>query len=297
MPDQQFAFESSQAALALPDGVQLRRFTEGDLEDAQALSHAFHWPHRVEDWRLALRHGEGVVAEREGQMVGTGLRWLWGERHATVGMVIVAPQMQGRRIGQHLMRSLLAGLGDRTVLLHATAEGRGLYERLDFAITGEIRQHQGIASPTQLVALGEGMRVRPLGRSDTKRLVALDTKAAGMPRDALITQLLAEGETVVLAHEGETVGFSVLRRFGRGYVIGPVVAPDFAHAQALIGYWCSRYAGKLLRLDVDAASGQPEWLESIGLPRVSMVTTMVRGTPPARGPAQGGWSLVNQAMG
>lgn len=285
------------AGVALPDGVQLRRFAPSDLEAAQALSAGFHWPHRLEDWRFGLAHGEGVVAVRDDQVVGTGIRWLWGQRRATVGMIVVAPQVQGRRIGQHLMQSLLAGLGDRTVLLHATAEGRGLYERLGFSICGEVRQHQGTASPAQLVALPEGARLRPLGRNDFKQLNALDTRASGMPRDAMIRQLLAEGETVVLALDGEAIGFSVLRRFGRGYTIGPVVAPDLRSAQALIGYWCSRYAGKFLRIDVDAASDLPEWLEAAGLPRVGMATTMVCGTGLQCGPAQGGWALVNQAMG
>lgn len=284
-------------APALPDGVQLRRFTDGDLEAAETLTREMQWPHRLEDWRFGLAHGEGVVAVRDSQVVATALRWLWGKRHATLGMVIVSQALQGRRIGQHLMNVLMHGLDDRVVLLHATAEGRGLYERVGFRIAGEIRQHQGIAAPAQLVALPEGERLRPLGRNDAKALIALDTKAAGMPRDTMIEQLLAEGETVVLARGSEAIGFSVLRRFGRGHAIGPVVAPDLESAKALIGYWCSRQAGRFLRVDVDAASGLPEWLESVGLERVGMATVMVRGAPLERGFTCGGWALVNQAMG
>ena len=299
MPDLQLTSQAAIAAVgqALPDGVTLRRFTPDDLEAAQALSREFQWPHRLEDWRFGLAHGEGIGAVREGQLVGSAMRWLWGKQHATVGMVVVSPRMQGRRIGQHLMHAIMAGLEDRCVLLHATAEGRGLYERLGFTITGEIRQHQGRATPAQLLALPEGERLRPLGRNDAKALVALDAQSAGMPREAMLRQLLAEGDTMVLARGGEAIGFSILRRFGRGHAVGPVVAPDVVRAQALVGYWCSRHAGKFLRIDVDAASGLPEWLEVQGLPRVGMATTMVRGTPPQRGPAFGGWALVNQAMG
>ena len=47
------------------------------------------------------------------------------------------------------------------MLLHATSEGRGLYERLGFVRTGEIRQHQGVAQPAPLIALGPGWRLRP----------------------------------------------------------------------------------------------------------------------------------------
>jgi ribosomal protein S18 acetylase RimI-like enzyme len=292
----------SQAALAaggraLPDGVSLRLLTADDVEAAQALSREFQWPHRVEDWRFGLAHGEGVAAMRDGELVGTAVHWLWGKQHATVGHVMVAPRMQGQRLGQQLMHAIMAGLEDRTVLLHATAEGRGLYERMGFAITGEIRQHQGLAAPAQLVALQEDERLRPLGRNDAQTLVKLDARSAGMPRDAMLRQLLSEGETVVLARGGEAIGFSIVRRFGRGHAVGPVVAPNLAGAQALIGHWCSRYAGKFLRIDVDAASGLPEWLEAQSLPRVGTVTTMVRNGPLERGPAVGGWALVTQAMG
>ncbi|WP_431095010.1 GNAT family N-acetyltransferase [Polaromonas aquatica] len=299
MPDQVSIPQAALAAVGrpLPDGVTLRRLKEDDLESAQALSREFGWPHRLEDWRFSLAHGQGVAALRDGELVGTALHWPWGKQHATVGHVMVSPRMQGQRVGQHLMHAVMAGLEDRTVLLHATTEGRGLYERMGFEITGEVRQHQGSAAPAQLVALAPGERLRPLGRNDAKALVALDAVAAGMPRETMLRQLLADGETVVLARGGEAVGFSTVRRFGRGYAVGPVVAPDLASAQALVGHWCSRFAGKFLRIDVDAASGLPEWLEAQGLPRVDTVTTMVRNGPLARGSAVGGWALVTQAMG
>ena len=68
-------------------------------------------------------------------------------------------------------------------------------------------------------------------------------------------------------------------------------------AKALIAHWCSRYAGKFVRIDVDAASGLPEWLEIQGLPRVDSATTMLRGGPLQRGPEFGYWALVTQALG
>ena len=60
---------------------------------------------------------------------------------------------------------------------------------------GEDLQLAGRKQSAQLVALPQGERLRPLGRHDTQALIALDTRAAGMPRDALIQQLLASGDT------------------------------------------------------------------------------------------------------
>ena len=135
--------------------------TAADLPAAHALSAEMRWPHRPVDWELALRHAEGLVAERDGQVVGTGLRWRWGPQHATIGLIIVSPACQGRRIGHRLMTALLEGLEGCSVLLQATSEGRGLYERLGFVRTGEIRQHQGVALPAPLIALSPGRRLRP----------------------------------------------------------------------------------------------------------------------------------------
>ncbi|NRF67517.1 GNAT family N-acetyltransferase [Aquincola sp. S2] len=285
------------AATALSGDVGLRPFRVSDLEAAQALSVQQQWPHRLEDWRFALAHGAGVVAERDGAVVGTALRWLWGTDRASLGLVIVSPALQGQGIGGRLMSALLQDAGRRHVLLYATAEGRALYARLGFCSVGEIRQHQGIALKTPGPLLAEGERLRPPDRCDGDVLAALDVKAAGLPRPSVLRQLLVDEQAVVFDRKGQAVGFSVLRRFGRGHVIGPVVAPDVASARALIRHWCNLYAGQFLRIDVDAESGLPEWLDCLGLRRVGRVTAMVRGKLPPRGAASGGWALISQSMG
>ena len=283
------------------DGVTLRPMTTADLEAAHALSDELRWPHRLADWEQAFRHAEGVVAERDGQTLGTALRFRWGPGHATIGLVIVTPAAQGRRIGARLMGALLEGLGDCQVLLHATLEGRGLYERLGFARTGELRQHQGTALPAPLVALGEGWRLRPAGASDGPALRALDAQARGMPRDALIDELVSDAEAaVVLDHNGEPRGFGLLRRFGRGHVIGPVVAPDADGARAVIAHLSGLNAGRFTRIDIDAASGLAEWVESLGLARVDAPVTMQRGGKAANDAGPGAprlYAIVTQAIG
>ncbi len=281
------------------DGVVFRPMTPADLPHVHALSAELRWPHRPADWAQTFVHSEGIAAERDGQIVATGQRWLWGPAHATIGLVIVSPACQGRRIGHRLMTALLDGLEDRTVLLHATAEGRGLYERLGFVRTGEMRQHQGIALSPPLVALQPGWRLRPAGLNELPALQALDAASRGMPRDALIADLLQSADAcVVLDRENEPVGFAMLRRFGRGHAIGPVVAPDADGAKALIAHLAGVNAGQFTRIDIDFESGLAEWLESIGLLRVDAPTTMVRGAPlavPPAGPTL--FALVTQAVG
>jgi GNAT superfamily N-acetyltransferase len=272
--------------------------TADDLPHAHALSAALRWPHRLADWAQAFAHAEGFVAVRDGEVVGTALRWRWGERHATVGLVIVSPECQGRRIGARLMQASLAGLEQHTVLLHATAEGRGLYERLGFERTGEIRQHQGVALPAPLIALSPGRRLRPATGADLPTLRALDAAARGMPRPALIDELFRDAAaTVVLDDDGHARGFAMLRRFGRGHAIGPVVAPDAEGAQVLIAHLVGLNAGRFTRIDIDFDSGLAEWVESLGLLRVDAATTMVRGAPLAPDADARLYAIVTQALG
>ncbi len=290
-------FPALENAEPADDGVLLRAMTEADLPHTQALSAELRWPHRLVDWEQAFAHSEGLVAERDGQIIGTGQRWRWGDRHATIGLIIVSPACQGRRVGHRIMSALLDGMDDCTFLLQATAEGRGLYERLGFARTGEIRQHQGVAQPAPLIALPEGWRLRPAGQNEAEALHRLDEDARGMPRAALIDDLLAQAQAcVVLDHDGVQKGFAMLRRFGRGHTIGPVVAPDTEGAKALIAHLAGMNAGHFTRIDVDFDAGLAEWLESFGLLRVEAPTTMVRGsplTPPEGAPKL--FAIVTQA--
>ncbi len=284
--------------LRIEQGVEYRAMRADDLDAAWNLSMDQHWPHRPVDWAAAFSLGEGIVAEVDGQLVGTAMRWLWGETHATVGLVIVSELMRGRRIGSTLMNSVLEGLEDRSVSLHATEEGRGLYERLGFVRTGEIRQHQGIAAHPPLIGMDDGWRLRPFDQSDEPALFELDARARGWRRENLLRLWLDSAERVmVLDHDGTLDGYATLRRFGRGVAVGPVVASDDIGARALIGHLVGVATGRFTRIDLDFDSGLTTWAEELQLQRVGTVTAMTRG--PLRGDGGGPrlFALATQALG
>ncbi|MGB3930719.1 MAG: GNAT family N-acetyltransferase, partial [Sphingobium sp.] len=87
--------------------VRLRAMTVDDLRAAQSLSNAKKWPHRVEDWDMLLSLGFGYVAESEDGIVGTAMAWLYGADAATLGMVIVSPQVSEPGVDQRLMDAVL----------------------------------------------------------------------------------------------------------------------------------------------------------------------------------------------
>jgi hypothetical protein len=126
---------------------------------------------------------------------------------------------------------------------------------------------------------------------------ALDARASGMDRSRVLSALGEVAEGVAIDRDGEVLGFALVRRFGHGRVIGPVVAPDAAHAQALISHWINTYAGSFIRVDVPDAGGLSDWLSEIGLTRVDSVVAMLKGTPASKDPGMQLYSVVNQALG
>ncbi|HRP98481.1 MAG TPA: GNAT family N-acetyltransferase [Rhodocyclaceae bacterium] len=277
--------------------IEYRRMAAGDLPAAHALSQAVRWPHRLEDWQFVHRLGSGFVAEWDSRIVGTAMCWAYGGEHGSLGMVIVSPDAQGQGIGRELMNRVLAELGERSTLLIATPAGQPLYERLGFAAIGQVLQHQGTVFQIGTAAPPAGERIRPIGASDGHKLARLASRALGMPRATVLEELRKVADGVVIDSAGEPVGFAFCRRFGRGYAIGPVVAPDAERAKALIAHWIGVRAGSFVRIDVHESGGLSPWLADMGLDRVDSGITMVRGELPHVDEGVRQFAIINQALG
>lgn len=259
-------------------------FAAGHLPGALRLSQEMGWPYRLEDWAVALELGLGVVlCDRAGGVVGTAAWWPYGDDHASAGMIIVSKAAQGRGHGARLMDALLAAAQGRTVILNSTAEGLALYARRGFEAVGVIHQHQGVPRVQHAVPTG----VRAIVPEDAEAIARLDREATGWSRRPMLARLLQLGTGDVRVRDGEPRGYALRRRFGRGHVIGPVVADDPADARALIEAALARLGPVFVRIDTGATSQLGAWLEGMGLHRVGDATTMVRGTPAApTGPAR-----------
>ena len=141
-----------------PRRVEPVALRPGHLPQALELSRALHWPYRLEDWVFAHRLGRGFAVEVEGRLVGTALWWPYGDRYASAGMIIVAPDAQRMGIGAALMDALLADAAGRNVVLNSTEQGLALYRRLGFVPTGEICQHQAVLGRAPAIEAAEFVR-------------------------------------------------------------------------------------------------------------------------------------------
>lgn len=270
----------------------IRPLRTDDLVAARVLSLQAGWPHRLEDWRLLHAVGAGVAATGpSGKLIGTAMWWTCGEDAATIGMVLVAPAARGRGIGRQMMQAALAALGQRRSMLQATESGLGLYERLGFRATGNVRQHQGRIAPERRAGVPA-----PIDPARHRDAVALDARAFGAARTELMARLLDGNPAATIETARGLEGFALSRTFGRGRAIGPVVACDEGAAIALVA---ALLEPGFLRIDIPAeATRLGTALAASGLPAVDTVTVMQRGAwpePAASDPRR--FALVSQALG
>lgn len=87
-------------------------------------------------------------------------------------------------------------------------------------------QHQGLAGEIAAPAETEAAT-----DADLPAIATLDRLAFGGDREELLSYFTGIGEFAVIRRDGGISGFACLRPFGRGEVIGPVVAADLGEAR------------------------------------------------------------------
>ena len=243
----------------------LDTLTAADIHTCWQLSQALRWPHREADWQQfitwAKAHGAALAVRADGQLIGCGLAWQWGREQGSIGMVIVDDAWQRRGIGKRLFSGLLQALQGRDVMLQATTQGRPLYESLGFSAIGHARQFHGHwqppadAEPSSSIAADELTRL--MQPQDVPALLAYDQRERGLARPALLQALLAQMDAdercaVSVDAQGRLCGYGILRRFGRGWVVGPLLADGADRAVALVKRLTQERAGDFVRIDLAA---------------------------------------------
>lgn len=273
--------------------IETRAFEGEHLDGAVRLSREAGWPHRLEDWQVALDVSKGVVAlDETGNVVGTILMTPYGDDCATINMVIVDAGLRGRGVGRRLMDEAFNLGGARPLRLIATADGLPLYEKLGFRETGRIFQHQGVVGEVPAPAHAEAATA-----ADLAEITSIDRDAFGADRSLLIARLADIGEFAVIRGASGITGLAGMREFGRGAVIGPVVATTIDDAKMLVAYFLNRRPGAFLRVDT-ADTVLAAWLSGHSLAHVGGGVAMARPAPTRiQGSTFTTFALANQALG
>ncbi|MBA8879590.1 GNAT family N-acetyltransferase [Phyllobacterium myrsinacearum] len=269
--------------MATEESIQLESFelTVGDLADVDVeklhlLSMSVGWPHRPKDWDMLREVGQGIAAmDQIGRVLGSAMWFPFGDDFATVGMVITSPRLQTRGTGRWLMDRILQQTGPRPLGLNSTRAARRLYLSMGFTPEATVYQCQGEALPSSPPATLTATSLREAEFKDLPELAVLDRQACNADRSALLARLFEASKGMVLVRGDRIVAFSLCRPFGRGSLVGPVIASNDADAIAVTYPHVVNHAGGFLRLDTRQASGAfSEFLTRSGLPVYDTVTTM-----------------------
>jgi hypothetical protein len=142
--------------------------------------------------------------------------------------------------------------------------------------------------------------VRRLEGEDLAAVVELDAGGFGASRATLIGKLFTQSLGYGLVRGGRLCAFALCRRFGRGHVIGPVVAENDADAIAVIRHHVATHEGQFLRLDTPVEAGAfATFLSQSGLAVFDTVLAMSR---PGKGgavvvPGPNLYGLASHALG
>jgi GNAT superfamily N-acetyltransferase len=249
--------------------VTIRALGVADLDSAQRLSEEVGWNQLPWDWRIFLEMGclFGVYGPG-GALRATGATLPQGRDFGWISMIIVtsaarhrgiATQLVGHGIEQLTARGLVPGLD-------ATIAGRAVYSRLGFRDTWPIaRLVRPHASLPASAATCDGPELRCADPHDLFALAALDSRAFGTNRAALLARLLErEPELTVVCGVGDPTGFLLARPGRTATQLGPMVAPDPAIALAMIDHALPRVTGHCLIDLVDLQPGLRVALEARG---------------------------------
>ena len=256
-----------------------RDIAEVDVTLLHALSISVGWPHRPKDWDFLRRAGRGIVAvDGIGRVFGSAMWFPHGNDFATIGLVITTPRTQAQGGGRWLMDRVLEQCGDRNLALNATHAAYPLYVSLGFTTEAIVHMRQGEVPQTLPAMPTLDGELQTLSSDRLKEITALDARAFGTNRERLLALLSADASICTLSRGGEIVGYSMCREFGRGHVIGPIVARSDQDAVHLTAVHLKALAGRFARVDTREKDGLfVAFLQQSGLGIAEPVTTMSKG--------------------
>ncbi|QCX77757.1 Acetyltransferase (GNAT) family protein [Streptomyces sp. YIM 121038] len=273
---------STPSLSALP----IRRLTPRDLTACADLSEDRGWPREEHKWGLLLSAGTGYgIDDPDGPgLIAACVVTQYGPYEnpglSAIGMVLVAERHSRKGIGRRLMRSVIEGAGTTPLTLHATPNGRPLYEELGFKTTGRAEMVRGRFTVDGSDAQAPGIATRAATAEDLPTLVRLDTEVFGLDRTHIITRLPAFTDQLRVAEaDGEIIGYAGAWPNMETHVVGPLIARDTETAKALIASLGAR-TDRPLRTDIDVRHEELlAWVKAHGLESIAFNSVMTYGIP------------------
>ncbi len=261
----------------------VRVMTHDDIDFAVSMTHLEGWLYHSEEFDRMLRFDpEGSFVFEDKAPVAFITSITYG-RTGVVGHLIVTQKARGKRIGETLVKKAIEymeGKGADSIVLFATKEGFGLYEKLGFRPLKEALCIQ--ARPARLAPAAECRGLSRVGPEDLDPICEIDSDLFGDDRSRLIRDLYREfpESNYKILRDGEILGYAFGRTTTAANDLGPwsCVTGRTEDAQALYDSVASHFSPDDVYMGL--FSGSPKALEvagSLNKVRVWSTTLMARG--------------------
>ncbi|MCP4640353.1 MAG: GNAT family N-acetyltransferase [bacterium] len=283
-----------------PHDIRIRPMRAANLDEGMRLCSLAGWNQLPGDWALFHRANPGgcFVADYDGRVVGTVTTIDYEGKVSWIAMVLVDPDMRRMGIGSRLMRAAIDALSHcQSIKLDATPDGKSVYDKLGFVDEYAFSRMTTPAAPSGCAS----ERVRPVTAGDIDSIIALDARAFGVPRPAVIRgfiDMAPEYAWLAETERGEIAGFALGRHGAQFEHIGPIQAHDIDTAKALCSALCTRIGGKPASIDVlEHAPPWLEWLQAEGFTQQRSFVRMYLGSNGFPGCPDLAWAISGPELG
>ncbi|MCU5461897.1 MULTISPECIES: GNAT family N-acetyltransferase [Bacillus cereus group] len=254
--------------------IRVERLKEEQIGDIVALSSYIGWDYNREEIETIFDSGivYGAWNERE-NLIASAAIILYGEKLASIGMVIVHPDYKGRGIGKAITNLCIKSVSVQTpIMLIATDEGKPLYEKLGFRVVSYVSKYICNSYNVNDYCVGNEDYMMNYEECDLEEIIKLDECAFGTNREEFLTKRMMQSEQCIVVKDKEqnVLGYGLSIQTPENKIIGPVVARDDAMAMRIVHYLARGHHGKL-RMDVP--EGKKDFVKELEITGFQKVNT------------------------
>lgn len=241
--------------------LTLEQLSIEDTAGLLQLTTHVQWDYSEQEVHTLLKVGT-IFGHRDpsGQIVSSAAILPYGERLASIGLVIVNHSYRGYGLGRSLMQACMEAIPAHVpLMLTATTQGEPLYKKLGFQTVSSVYK---LLRDNTIISLPErearaDYSIIPLADELLPALIRLDASSIGADRKQLMEARVQQADRVMVATkpDGTLVGYGMAVPVSDKLVLGPIVGTDAAMAVQLIKA-LAKDMPKVLRIDIP--EGQEE---------------------------------------
>ncbi|UOK47920.1 GNAT family N-acetyltransferase [Bacillus tropicus] len=260
--------------------IRVERLREEQIGDIVSLSSYIGWDYNREEIETIFNAGivYGVWNERE-ELIASAAIILYGEKLASIGMVIVHPDYKGRGIGKAITNSCIKSVSAHTpIMLIATDEGKPLYEKLGFRAVSYVSKYICNSYDANDYCVRNEDYMMNYKEGDLERIIKIDEYAFGTNRKQFLKKRIMQSDQCVVVKDikENVIGYGISIQTPENKIIGPVVAKNDEMAMRIVHDLAKGHNDKL-RIDVlEGKKGFMKVLEITGFKKVNTPPIMMK---------------------